>query len=189
VPRIITHEKRLLNVAEETTEFLERMRLLGPKLGPILLQFPPDFSIANMSALIKFFPLLPKDLRFAVEFRHRSWDKPETTILLQNHRLCWASVDYTYMPRHVVATTDFLYLRFLGPRGRFPNKDREMIDRSGDLERWWQHLQPKLDRVDVVFGFFNDDFSGFAPVACNRFKEIVGLEPGEIRPLQQGRLF
>ena len=189
VPRIITHEKRLQDVAQETSEFLERMRLLGPKLGPILLQFPPDFSISETSALIKFLPLLPNDLRFAVEFRHRSWDKPETAILLQNHRLCWASVDYTYMPRRVVLTTDFVYLRFLGPRGRFPNKDREMIDRSTDLETWWQHLQPKIDEVGAAYSFFNDDFCGFAPVACNRFKEIIGLEPGEIRPLQQGRLF
>jgi len=186
MPRIITHEKRLVDAA---AEFLQRMRLLGEKLGPVLVQFPPNFTIAHVGALIKFLSLLPDDLRFVVEFRHRSWDKPETTILLQTHHICWASVDFTYMPRQVVITTDFLYLRFLGPRGRFPNKDREMIDRSADLETWWQHLQPQIDKVDAVYGFFNDDFAGFAPVACNRFKEIIGLEPGEIRPLQQGRLF
>jgi hypothetical protein len=64
-----------------------------------------------------------------------------------------------------------------------------MIDRSVDLETWRQHLQPHLNKIDDAFAFFNDDFAGFAPVACNRFKEIIGLEPGEIRPLQQGRLF
>jgi uncharacterized protein YecE (DUF72 family) len=189
VPSVITHEKRLINAAAETDEFLDRMRLLGTKLGPILLQFPPDFSIAAIGALIKFLPLLPQDLRFAIEFRHRSWDTAETTLLLQNHHLCLVAADYMYMPHQVVATTDFLYLRFLGPRGRFPNKDREIVDRSADLEKWRQRIQPYTDNIESVYSFFNDDFAGFAPVACNRFKKILGFEPGEIRPLQQGRLF
>lgn len=51
------------------------------------------------------------------------------------------------------------------------------------------HLRPHLGKIDTVYSFFNDDFAGFAPVACNRFKKIVGIEPGEIRPMQQGRLF
>ena len=37
--------------------------------------------------------------------------------------------------------------------------------------------------------FFTDDYSGFAPLACNQFKEFVGADPGEIRPMRQGRLF
>lgn len=189
MPRVITHEKRLRDVTRETTEFLDRMRMLGEKLGPILVQFPPDFTMSEVSALIHFLPLLPEDLRFVIEFRHSSWDKPETAVLLQTHRLCWASVDFTYMLRQIIPTTDFLYLRFLGPRGRFPTKDREMVDRSADLKKWWQRLSPHLDNIDTVYSFFNDDFSGFAPVACNQFKKIVGIEPGEIRPMQQGRLF
>jgi uncharacterized protein YecE (DUF72 family) len=63
-----------------------------------------------------------------------------------------------------------------------------MVDRTPDMEQWWQQLQPHLDQVQTVYGYFNDDFSGFAPLACNRFKEIVGADPGEIRPMQQGRL-
>ena len=188
MPSLITHEKRLVDTDGLTAEFLERMRLLRDKLGAILLQFPPDFSMAEASNLIHFLPQLPEDLRFAVEFRHRSWDKPETAVLLQTHNLCWAAVDYIYMPRRIVRTTDFLYLRFLGPRGRFPGKDREEVDRTADLQQWWGQLQPYLEKVDAVYGFFNDDYAGFAPVACNRFKEIAGAEPGEIRPMQQGRL-
>jgi uncharacterized protein YecE (DUF72 family) len=188
MPRIVTHERRLVDADGLTAEFLERMRLLGDKLGPILLQFPPDFSMAEVSALIHFLPQLPQDLRYVVEFRHRSWDKPETTVLLQTHHLCWAAVDYIYMPRRIARTTDFLYLRFLGPRGRFPGKDRQMLDRTAELGKWWQNLQPHLDQVKTVYGYFNDDYAGFAPLTCNRFKEIVGADPGEIRPMQQGRL-
>lgn len=189
LPRTITHEQRLVDVQELTAEFLERMRLLGERLGPILIQFPPDFSMAEVGALIGFLSNLPDDLRYVIEFRHHSWDKTETAVLLQSNHICWAAVDYIYMPRRIVPTTDFLYLRFLGPRGRFPAKDREIIDRTADLQQWWQNLQPHLDQVETVYAFFNDDFSGFSPQSCNRFKKIIGLDPGEIRPMQQGRLF
>jgi len=189
MPRVITHDKRLVDTDALTSEFLERMRLLGDRLGPILIQFPPNFTMAEVSALINFLPQLPHDLRYVVEFRHRSWDKTETAVLLQTYNVCWAAVDYIHMPRRIVQTTDFLYLRFLGPRGRFPTKDREMVDRSEDLEKWWQKLQHHLDQLKLIYAFFNDDYSGFSPQTCNRFKEIIGIEPGEIRPIQQGRLF
>jgi uncharacterized protein YecE (DUF72 family) len=189
MPRAITHDNRLVAVSELTTTFLERMRLLGDRLGPILIQFPPDFTMAEVSTLTDFLSQLPLDLRFVVEFRHRSWDKTETAVLLQTKNICWAAVDYIYMPRRIVQTTDFLYLRFLGPRGRFPAKDRQMVDRSADLEQWWQNLQPHLEHVQKIYAFFNDDYSGFSPQTCNHFKEIIGQDVEDIWPMQQGRLF
>lgn len=189
MPRAITHEARLVDAAEPTAEFLARMRLLGDKLGPILIQFPPDFTMAEVGALIRFLPLLSPEMRFALEFRHRSWEQPETAVLLEKHNLCLVAADYIHMTRQVVPTTDFLYLRFLGPHGRFPDKDREVLDRSADLQQWWEYLQTRLDGIRAVYAFFNDDYAGFAPATTNRFKTIAGLDPGEIRPMQQGRLF
>ena len=189
MPRAITHEARLNEAEALTAEFLERMRLLQDKLGPILIQFPPDFTQAEVSNLIHFLPQLPDDLRFAIEFRHRSWNKPETAVLLEAHDMCWTSADTIYVPRQITVTTDFLYLRFIGPHGRFPTKDRILLDRSADLQEWWRELQPRLDQVSAVYAFFNDDYEGFSPATCNRFKRIIGLDPQEIRPMQQGRLF
>ncbi len=40
VPRVITYEKVLVDCELEFDEFIERMHLLGGKLGPMLLQFP-----------------------------------------------------------------------------------------------------------------------------------------------------
>ncbi len=39
-PRIITHDKQLVNASEDMFEFVSIMSELGPKLGPLLLQFP-----------------------------------------------------------------------------------------------------------------------------------------------------
>ena len=189
MPRTITHEARLLGADDLTGEFLERMWLLKDKLGAVLIQFPPDFSQAEMSSLIHFLPTLPDDVRFAIEFRHPSWIKPETAVLLEAHNLCWASTDTVYVPRQITPTTDFLYLRFIGPHGRFATKDRTQLDRSADLQKWWQELQPHLQSAKIVYAFFNDDYEGFSPETCNRFKRIIGLDADEIRPMQQGRLF
>ncbi|HET8923585.1 MAG TPA: DUF72 domain-containing protein [Candidatus Acidoferrum sp.] len=60
VPRVITHEKVLAGCEEEFDEFLERMSLLGEKLGPMLLQFPkfdkwPFQSSAEFLARLRVF--------------------------------------------------------------------------------------------------------------------------------------
>lgn len=189
VPRRITHELRLHGAQEELAHFLETMRLLRGNLGPIVLQFPPDFTFDSVGALVTFLPLLPADLRFAVEFRHRSWVRRETALLLQPHRLCWVAADYVHLPKTVQRTTDFLYLRFIGPHGQFASKNRELVDKTADLQSWYAQIQPHLGAMTAVYAFFNNDYAGFSPATCNKFKRLVGLEPGEIRPLQQGRLF
>lgn len=188
-PRAITHELRLVEAYQPMKEFLEVAGRLGNKLGVILLQFPPDFTHDYFSTLLAFLKSLPTGQRFAVEFRHRSWDTPGTATLLERYQVCWVSADYIYMPLAVRRTADFLYLRFIGPRGRFPSKDRELVDRTADLEQWRQRLQPHLDGVDAVYGFFNDDYSGHSPATCNGFKSVLGLPKKEIRQLRQGRLF
>ncbi|MCA9933705.1 MAG: DUF72 domain-containing protein [Ardenticatenaceae bacterium] len=189
VPRRITHELRLHDAQGSFVTFLETMRLLGSNLGPIVLQFPPDFAFDSVGALIEFLPLLPKDLRFAIEFRHPSWHRPETAVLLSQHHLCWVAADYIHLPKKLHRTTDFIYLRFIGPHGQYATKDREMVDKTADLQAWYTQIQPHLEEVTAVYAFFNNDYAGFSPATCNKFKRVVGMEPGEIRPLQQGRLF
>jgi uncharacterized protein YecE (DUF72 family) len=188
-PRQITHELRLVNALEPMQAFLEVMSHLEDKLHVVLIQFPPDFEYAYFNIVRNFLKELPIQFRYAMEFRHRSWDTPGTAVLLRDQNVAWVSADYVHMKRQVKRTTDFIYLRFIGPHGQFATKDRELVDKTAVLQAWFQHLQPHLDRVESVYGFFNNDYSGFSPKTCNRFKEIVGVGGDEIRPLQQGRLF
>ena len=44
VPRSITHDAKIIDVHKEMEAFINAVRLLGEKLGVILLQFPPSFS-------------------------------------------------------------------------------------------------------------------------------------------------
>lgn len=190
-PRAITHEQRLVNAAEPMLTFLETMSALGEKLGAVLLQLPPDFSRAEEGALAAFLAQLPVGYRYAVEFRHRSWDTDATAELLAQHNIGWVSADYIHLPKVVHRTADFLYLRFLGRHGQFPNKTSEQVDKTAELQQWWEQIQPHLGSVTTVYGFFNNDYAGYSPATCNRFKAIVGVEAVDIRPgqWQQGRLF
>lgn len=190
-PRTISHDHRLLPDAYgQMDHFLATMRGLADKLGAVLIQLPPDFTTQEQPVLAQFLERLPADLRFAVEFRHRSWEETaeSTADLLQTHRICWATADYIHLSHTIRPTTDFLYLRFIGPHGQFSSKDRELVDKTAVLEAWWQQMQTHLPLMAHVYGFFNNDYAGYSPATCNRFKRIVGLGVEEIRPLQQGRL-
>lgn len=173
-PRIITHDLRLQNFPS-MDEFLTVMRHLGEKLGPILIQLPPDFKTAEKISLESFLARLPTDLRYAIEFRHRSWQEPEAVDLLRQYGVCFAAADYIHLPPTIHRTTDFLYLRFIGVHGRFRGKDSEQIDVSERLQHWHEQIQPHLPHVKAVYGFFNNDFAGHSPTTCNRFKRLLGL--------------
>jgi uncharacterized protein YecE (DUF72 family) len=72
-PKVITHDKGLVDCVKETTVFLERMTQLDQKLGPLLLQMPPSFAATQMETLAAYLQALPTGFRYALEVRHRSW--------------------------------------------------------------------------------------------------------------------
>jgi uncharacterized protein YecE (DUF72 family) len=116
VHQSITHFKRLKECDEAFRFFLqslEPMRQSG-KLGPILIQLPPNLK-ADVGLLQAFAQLLPQAYRFAFEFRHESWfAEPIYDILKsQNAALCWAESEKIVVPK--AATADFLYYRFREP--------------------------------------------------------------------------
>jgi uncharacterized protein YecE (DUF72 family) len=113
-PREITHDLRLEDAIQPMDGFLNTIRLLGDKLGVILIQLPPDMTFAYIHKLAVFLRELPKDIRFGVEFRHPSWHQTATGQMLQNRDVCWVSTDYIHLPQRVYVTTDFIYIRWIG---------------------------------------------------------------------------
>lgn len=189
MPRQITHELRLQDAQQEVATFLQTMRLFEDKLGPILIQFPPDFTRGEIDILERFLDALPPDLRYAVEFRHRSWHATETGEMLQQRDMCWASTEYVHMPQRVYVTTDFLFIRWIGRHGTFDSKDRERVDKTTSLRQWLTDIEERQeDGFHTVYGFFNDEYAGFAPATCQRFKRLAGLPTKPLSPPQQARL-
>lgn len=73
VPKALTHEAQLREVALGLTEFLTRMAPLGERLGPFLLQLGPRFAPEHLSDLERTLPWFPREFDVAVEVRHPGW--------------------------------------------------------------------------------------------------------------------
>jgi uncharacterized protein YecE (DUF72 family) len=109
--------------------------------------------------------------------------------LLETYHVGWVSVDYVGLPKQITQTTDFLYLRWLGRHGQFKRHDQEQQDVTVQLEYWVAELQPYLDRVETIYGFFNNDYAGHSPATCNQLKQLIGLPVNLPQTPQQERLF
>ena len=69
-PRGITHHLKLLHAQDETKEFFDRLTPLGDKLGPFLLQLPPDYGPNELVGLANYLSVLPAAFSYTVEVRH-----------------------------------------------------------------------------------------------------------------------
>ncbi len=142
----ITHLLRLKNAGEATEVFLKAIDALrsARRLGPILFQLPPQFK-ADTGVLAEFLSLLPRDLRYAFEFRHPSWlDEPVYTLLREhNVCLCLAESERLEVPR--VITADFVYFRLRKPEYTPEDLDeivtrcRELLATGKDLYVFFKH--------------------------------------------------
>jgi uncharacterized protein YecE (DUF72 family) len=166
---------------------------LGPKLGPMLVQLPPDFHADERPALEGFLKLLPNGYRFAAEFRHRSWHSPETFELLTDHGVAWTIIDLHYMPRRPAQTAGFSYLRWLGDRRQIARYDRVQIDRTERDDEWAEIVRVLIERVDRVYGYYGNHYAGHSPASVRAMQQRLGLPvrapPAETDEPEQPGLF
>ena len=73
VPKAISHEGKLMDNMERAREFVDVMKGLGTRLGPMFLQLPPRYSPKLLGDLEAFLAAWPPDVRLAVEVRHLDW--------------------------------------------------------------------------------------------------------------------
>jgi uncharacterized protein YecE (DUF72 family) len=76
-PRAVTHTAQLKNVPAQTSSFIGTVRVLGPRLGPLMLQLPPSFAPVRLHLLQDFLEKLPRDVKVSVEVRHPDWFKDD----------------------------------------------------------------------------------------------------------------
>src|SRR5438105_12987251 len=89
--RYLTHVKRLKDPQPSVDMLMERVRPLREKLGPVLVQLPPDLpvDVGNLDATLAAFPA---GTPLAVEPRHDPWWTDDVRRVLEQHdaALCWA---------------------------------------------------------------------------------------------------
>lgn len=175
--RFITHIKRLKEVKEAWKTFLENALILKEKLGPILFQFPPSFkateeNIKRLEGFLKFITdykiqNIKYKIRFALEFRHKSWCNKKIYNLLKKYKVAWVIADSSRYPRADAVTADFIYIRLHGPGAIFSSKytKKELISLAQKIKKWQKEGKG-------IFLYFNNDFSGFA---IENAKELLKL--------------
>jgi uncharacterized protein YecE (DUF72 family) len=185
LPQEITHERRLRNVDDAAAEFFDRARELGPKLGPVLIQLGPDFGPTELPALAQLLPKLPRDIRFAIEFRQRGWIHDGVLALLAEHNVALTLSDGRWIQRKQMMnlvtrpTADFLYVRWMGVDQSIVDYSRIQLDRTRDLETWTSVLWPYAEQGREVFGYVNNHFAGHSPSSARELQRLFGLQAVE----------
>lgn len=162
--RQITHFKRL---APEALPILESMlQRLAPlskrhKLGPILVQLPPNFK-ADLTRLTTFLAALPPLHRWAIEFRHQSWHTAEVEAVLRRHGIAWAAVDTDENEAQHRNTADFAYVRL-----------RRSAYGLKDLQGWADQFKEKLKKGLDCYVYCKHDDEGSPWVWADQLTKLT----------------
>ena len=196
MPQEITHEHALRqNSFPVLDKFCERVLELKEKLACVLIQLAPQFeaSKANARNLREFLARLPKEIRFAVEFRERQWLVDWTFEELENKKVALCLVEGNWIRRELMfeaiekRTADFSYIRFMGERD-LVKFDKIYRGADTNLQIWKKEIE-KIKAKDI-YVYFSNFYEGHAPESVNKFKNLLGQKTIESSDLEnQGSLF
>jgi uncharacterized protein YecE (DUF72 family) len=162
----ITHTKRLRDADADVSEFLQRAKLLGEHLGPILFQCPPTLQY-DRGLIESFLAYLPPIAPYAFEFRHESWSAARELLAENNVAWCVAETDVAEADRSSIPSGPFAYLRL-----------RREDYSDEDISAWAKGLEPVLEEGRDVFAYFKHEEGAAAPSYAQRLQEL--LAPGSL---------
>ena len=159
--RRITHLKRLKNAQDETKYLLETTAILGPRLGVLLFQLPPNLQ-KDTGRLETFLDTLSPGTKAAFEFRHASWLDEEVfdTLRARGCALVLADDDARDEPA-LTRTAEWGYLRL-----------RRSDYSEDDLSSWVARIHSQ--GWTEAFVFFKHEEGGNSPSVAARFIEAAG---------------
>jgi uncharacterized protein YecE (DUF72 family) len=169
--RYLTHMRKLREPSEPLQRLMEAATGLGPKLGPLLFQFPRRWKL-NLDRLVEFLEALRgyPGHRYTFEFRHQTWLVPPVYEALKasNCALClpigWG------IPLDIQLTADWTYVRFHGGEHTISFSDTE-------LKPWAARLRAWGDEGVDSYSYFNNDTieNGRAPAIDNarRLRDLI----------------
>ncbi len=164
--RRITHFSRLRETDELVGVLFGAAEALGPRLGCVLFQLPPNFE-KDLERLRRFLGSLPAGRRAAFEFRHPSWHDSEVEALLReaDAASCVADTEGGGPPERLPAAGSWGYLRLRGERY------------GDDALRAWASAA-EAQGWDEAYVFFKHEDEGAGPALASR---LLSLVHGEAR--------
>jgi uncharacterized protein YecE (DUF72 family) len=153
----ITHFARLKDTGERLDRFLEAVTPLGPRLGPVLFQCPPNLKydpevldgfLADLAAVKE----RHGSHRYAMEFRHPSFDTDEVRSKLGAAAVALCVADTEEQPARFLRTGDFAYVRLRGT-----GYDEKT------LEGWGTTFRTALEEGVDVYAYLKHEDSATGP--------------------------
>lgn len=165
-PRRITHDARLRDCADRVRQFLDTAAVLGPKLGALLFQLPPNLK-KDVPLFDAFLDTFPPRVCAAFEFRHDSWLGAEIYERLRARNLALCIADSDRLSTPVELTADYAYFR-LRDEGYTP----------ADITRWADIIRERTSGLRDVFVYFKHEEEGKGPEFARMLMEQLGQSSG-----------
>jgi len=195
-PSEVTHVRRFRDADAIFAEFIDRVRLLGPKTGVVLVQCPPDFdpSPDNRSHLFRFMRTqMPEDIAIALELRDARWYDDALFALARERGFALAVTEGSYSTIDLATRVAeelrreppaaHAYLRWLGDR-QLTRFDRVQIDRGRSLDVWARLITMLRQTVRDIYGYVNNHYQGHSPATLRAVLERLGedVPPETVAP-------
>lgn len=166
--RYITHMKKLKDPEGPLANVLGRAELLGPNLGPILFQLPPNWRF-DRERLARFLAALPPGRRYAVEFRNDTWYNDAAYALLASHDVALCIHDMGGHQTPLQLTASFVYVRQHGPA------NSPVGHYTDEHLAWLAHqVQQWAAEGRAVYCYFNNDWEGHAVRDALALRSLLG---------------
>ena len=203
VPETITHLKRMdveKGVIEYFEEFLHKISPLrtANKLGAILFQLPPSFTVNDFKNIEGFLDRLPSSsgYDYAVEFRHPSWNTEGPWDMLRHYNIAAVMTDspakenLQFLSNVTLTTADHSFIRFHGRN----TKGHYWYDyqyNNDELQPWIEKISQIKQETKVLRIYFNNHYGGKAVINALEFKAMTGasLSGKDVRALEQAQSY
>jgi len=169
ISRFITHVKKLKGIGVSWRRFIKNVRYLKNKLGPILIQLPPNFK-ANPDRLEKLLKLIPAKYRLALEVRNDGWYNQEVFQLLKKHKVALVFAHSGGWTGPQQLTSDFVYLRMHGSAALYSSKYSDQF-----LKNLAQKIKGWFKVIKTVYVYFNNDDQAYAVFNAQRLKKYLTI--------------
>ncbi|MFN2491503.1 MAG: DUF72 domain-containing protein [Pyrinomonadaceae bacterium] len=166
--RFITHMKKLKEPETSTQKFFLGAERLEKKVGPILFQLPPRWSV-NIQRMGDFLAALPQGHQYVFEFRDETWLVSEVYKLLRKYNAAFCIHDLSGEQTPLEITADFTYIRFHGPgKAKYAGSYS-----SQRLRKWANRINEWCKDQLTVYAYFNNDIGGCAVRNASELKRLV----------------
>jgi uncharacterized protein YecE (DUF72 family) len=187
VPETITHIKKLdveKGAIASFEEFLDKISPLkiANKLGAILIQLPPSFTVTDFKNTENFLDNLPSaGYQYAVEFRHPSWNTEGPWEMLRHYDIAAVMTDsplsdnLQFLSQVKITSKKHSFIRF---HGRDSRHRYNYLYSKEELKPWVDKVKKEImGKTRILRVYFNNHYGAKAVINAFEFKKMLGISP------------